>query len=49
MKLTYIKAKQCKNIDAWFSCIQCGQCGRVFEDGFMVDEGGTEPEDITEE
>lgn len=37
----YILAKECKNPDAWYTCHKCGACGRVFEDGFMVDSGGT--------
>lgn len=47
--IDYAKAKECKNIDAWFNCLKCGQCGRVFKDGFMVDEGGTTPQSLTDE
>lgn len=41
MIIDYIKAKECENIDAWFTCLKCGKCGRVFENGFMVDDGDT--------
>ena len=41
MIIDYILAKECKNIEAWFICVKCGQCGRKFEDGIMVDDGGT--------
>ena len=34
-------AKECKNEEVWYTCYQCGKCGRVFENGFMVDDGGT--------
>lgn len=47
--IDYAKAKECNNIDAWFNCLKCGQCGRVFKDGFMVDEGGTTPQSLTDE
>lgn len=41
MLLDYIPARECKNPDMWFTCLQCGQCGRKFENGYMVDDGGT--------
>lgn len=44
--IDYIPADQCKNDDAWFTCLKCGKCGRKFEDGFLVDDGGTT---VTEE
>lgn len=47
--IDYAKAKECINAEAWFSCDKCGQCGRRFKDGFMVDEGGTTPVDLSEE
>ena len=37
----YIPAKECRNEDAWYICHKCGECGRVFEDGYLIDEGGT--------
>lgn len=43
--VSYVRAKECSNTEAWFSCLQCGCCGRKFENGFMVDEGGTTPEE----
>lgn len=31
------------------TCYQCGKCGRVFENGFMVDDGGTTIEEEEQE
>ena len=45
----YAKAKECKNTESWFTCYKCGKCGRVFENGFMTDSGGTHTEDLTDE
>lgn len=47
----YAVAKECCNEDNLyrFVCYKCGKCGRVFEDGFMVDNGGTHPERFDEE
>lgn len=39
--IDYIPADQCKNDNVWFTCYKCGKCGRKFEDGFLVDDGGT--------
>ena len=36
-------SKECQNKDAWYTCYKCGKCGRKFENGFMVDDGGTTP------
>jgi hypothetical protein len=44
----YVLAKECKNPDAWYVCHKCGKCGRKFEDGFMVDDGGTRPQEDEE-
>lgn len=41
MIIDYTLAKECKNEDAWYTRYKCGKCGRVFESGFMVDDGGT--------
>ena len=41
MIVDYICAVECKNEDAWYTCLKCGKCGRVFENGCMVDNGGT--------
>lgn len=41
MILDYTVADQCVNEDALYICHKCGKCGRKFEDGFMVDDGGT--------
>lgn len=43
--IDYAKAKECNNIDAWFTCLKCGQCGRIFKNGFMVDDGGATVEE----
>lgn len=41
----YIRSKECKNKDAWYICLKCGECGRKFdEDGIMIDAGGTRPD-----
>lgn len=34
----YVTAKECKNKGAWLICHKCGECGRKFENGFMIDE-----------
>lgn len=41
----YVPAKECKNKDVWFTCLKCEECGRKFEEGFMVDDGGTHPQE----
>lgn len=41
MILEYILAKECKNDKAWYTCLKCGKCGRVFDNGFMINDGGT--------
>lgn len=41
MIIDYVPAKECRNTNVWYSCHKCGACGRKFEDGFMVDDGGT--------
>ena len=46
MILDYILADQCCNEDVWYICYKCGKCGRVFENGYLVDDGGTT---VTEE
>ncbi len=40
----YSTAVECQNPEAWFTCYQCGECGRKFENGIMVDDGGTHPD-----
>lgn len=49
MIIDYTKAKECQNENSWYTCLQCGKCGRKFENGFMVDSGGTTPEDDEDE
>lgn len=41
MILDYIFANECKNKEVWYTCRKCGACGRVFENGWLVDDGGT--------
>ena len=41
MIIDYTLAKECKNEEVWSICYKCGKGGRVFVDGFMVDDGGT--------
>ena len=41
MIVDYEVAIECKNKDAWYTCRKCGKCGRVFEHGIMIDDGGT--------
>ena len=38
--MDYTVARECKNEEVLYTCYQCGKCGRVFENGFMVDDGG---------
>lgn len=45
----YPKAKECKNVDAWFTCLKCGNCGRIFKDGVMINENGTHSEEVEED
>ncbi len=44
MIIDYIKAKECKG-QAYYMCLKCGKCGRKFENGFMIDDGGTTLDD----
>ena len=38
----YIPAKECKNTESYgMICVKCGKCGRKFQNGVMVDAGGT--------
>ena len=40
--IDYMTSKECVNPESYFSiCVKCGQCGRKFENGIMVDDGGT--------
>ena len=49
MILDYIPANECKNEAVWYICQKCGQCGRVFEHGYLIDDGGTTVNDEEEE
>ena len=44
--LDYTPADQCCNNEVWYTCYKCGKCGRVFENGYLIDDGGTT---VTEE
>ena len=46
MILDYTPADQCCNNKVWYTCYKCGKCGRIFENGYLVDDGGTT---VTEE
>ena len=48
MIVEYIISKECKNNEVWNTCYKCGKCGRVFKDGFLIDEGGTTIEEEEE-
>lgn len=37
----YSRANECKQESWGYTCYKCGKCGRKFENGFMVDDGGT--------
>lgn len=41
MIIDYVIANECKNKEVYFICYKCGKCGRKFENGVMVDDGGT--------
>ena len=49
MIVEYTLAKECKNEEVLYTCYKCGKCGRVFENGFMVDDGGTTIEEEEQE
>lgn len=41
MIVDYARANECEQ-EVWgYTCYKCGKCGRKFENGFMVDDGGT--------
>lgn len=41
MIVDYSRANECKQESCGYTCYKCGKCGRKFENGFMVDDGGT--------
>lgn len=49
MIIDYTVAKECKNPETWYTCYKCEKCGRKFENGFMVDDGGTTIEEEGEQ
>lgn len=38
--IDYVKANECRHPEAYM-CRKCSDCGRIFDKGFMVDDGGT--------
>ena len=49
MIVDYGICEECSNYDAFYICHKCGECGRVFDGGFLVDTGGTTEKDCSEE
>ena len=49
MIIEYTLAKECKNEEVWYTCYKCGKCGRVFENGYLIDDGGTTIEEEEQE
>lgn len=46
----YVLAKECKNKEVFYTCYKCGKCGRKFDSrGFMIDDGGTHPQEYEDE
>jgi len=41
--IDYIPCKECECMEETYGmiCIKCGKCGRKFENGIMIDDGGT--------
>lgn len=37
----YYAVVECENPEVYCTCLKCGKCGRKFDHGFMVDDGGT--------
>ena len=48
IRISWTVAKECENPETLYTCYQCGKCGRKFEDGYMIDDGGTTPDDEKE-
>ena len=46
--IDYAICKECQNKEAYYTCYKCGKCGRVFEDGILIDDGGTTEEEEDE-
>ena len=49
MFIDYGVCAECRNNEAWYICYKCGECGRKFDGGVMVDDGGTTEVDWGEE
>ena len=39
--IDYAVAVECENPKTLYICYKCGKCGRVFDNGIMIDDGGT--------
>lgn len=37
----YEICNECQNPKVYYTCLKCGKCGRKFDHGYMVDDGGT--------
>ena len=48
MIVEYTLAKECKNEEVLYTCYKCGKYGRVFKDGYLIDDGGTTIEEEKE-
>lgn len=43
--IDYSRAIECVKESWGYICYKCGKCGRKFEQGIMVDDGGTTIDD----
>lgn len=43
--IDYARAIECEEETFGYMCYKCGKCGRKFKDGFMIDDGGTTPDE----
>ena len=48
MIVEYTLAKECKNEEVWCTCYKCDKCGRIFENGLLIEESGTTIEEDQE-
>lgn len=48
ISMDYCRCMECKNEEAIHTCLKCGKCGRIFENGFMADDRGTTIEEEDE-
>lgn len=45
MIIDYELSENCQNPEVYYICHKCGACGRKFEDGILIEEGGEENDD----